>query len=163
LTPEPVSTTRSTAKPSRPNKHDAGDHGTYNAVMRQIDSGRSGGGGGGGYFVVGENPAVGSANAKMQRLGAPRCSRDGPRPGAAAAPHRTSGVPLRCPASAQGVLDSVAELGQLQSLVVVEVLGGRGGAQPSELVDHDGVLAGRHAPGELAEQHADPWSGPPGR
>jgi len=54
------------------------------------------------------------------------------------------------------VLDSVAELGQLQSLVVVEVLGGRGGAQPSKLVDHDGVLAGRHAPGELAEQHADP-------
>ena len=40
-----------------------GDHGTYNTVMRQIDEG------GGGYFVVGENPAVGSANAKMQRLG----------------------------------------------------------------------------------------------
>jgi formate dehydrogenase major subunit len=40
-----------------------GDHGTYNTVMHQIDSG------GGGYFVVGENPAVGSANAKMQRLG----------------------------------------------------------------------------------------------
>jgi len=40
-----------------------GDHGTYNTVMRQIDQG------GGGYFVVGENPAVGSANAKMQRLG----------------------------------------------------------------------------------------------
>jgi formate dehydrogenase major subunit len=40
-----------------------GDHGTYNTVMRQIDDG------GGGYFVVGENPAVGSANAKMQRLG----------------------------------------------------------------------------------------------
>jgi len=40
-----------------------GDHGTYNTVMRQIDHG------GGGYFVVGENPAVGSANAKMQRLG----------------------------------------------------------------------------------------------
>jgi len=40
-----------------------GDHGTYNTVMRQIDEG------GGGYFVVGENPAVGSANAKMQRKG----------------------------------------------------------------------------------------------
>jgi len=46
-----------------------GDHGTYNTVMRQIYSGSRGGGGGGGYFVVGENPAVGSANAKMQRLG----------------------------------------------------------------------------------------------
>src|SRR4051795_6172002 len=32
-------------------------------VMQQIDQG------GGGYFVVGENPAVGSTNAKMQRLG----------------------------------------------------------------------------------------------
>jgi formate dehydrogenase major subunit len=40
-----------------------GDHGTYNTVMRQIDVG------GGGYLVVGENPAVGSANAKLQRLG----------------------------------------------------------------------------------------------
>jgi formate dehydrogenase major subunit len=40
-----------------------GNHGTYNTVMRQIDQG------GGGYFLVGENPAVGSANAKMQRLG----------------------------------------------------------------------------------------------
>ncbi len=40
-----------------------GDHGTYATVMRQIDQG------GGGYFLVGENPAVGSANAKMQRLG----------------------------------------------------------------------------------------------
>ena len=40
-----------------------GDHGTYNTVMRQIDQG------GGGYFLVGQNPAVGSANAKMQRLG----------------------------------------------------------------------------------------------
>jgi len=40
-----------------------GDHSTYNTVARQIDQG------GGGYFVVGENPAVGSANAKMQRLG----------------------------------------------------------------------------------------------
>jgi formate dehydrogenase major subunit len=40
-----------------------GDHGTYATAMRQIDEG------GGGYFLVGENPAVGSANAKMQRLG----------------------------------------------------------------------------------------------
>ncbi len=40
-----------------------GNHGTYNTVMRQIDEG------GGGYFLVGENPAVGSANARMQRLG----------------------------------------------------------------------------------------------
>jgi formate dehydrogenase major subunit len=40
-----------------------GNHGTYNTVMRQIDQG------GGGYFLVGENPAVGSANAKMQRMG----------------------------------------------------------------------------------------------
>jgi formate dehydrogenase major subunit len=35
-------------------------------VMRQVDEG------GGGYFLVGENPAVGSANAKMQRLGMAR-------------------------------------------------------------------------------------------
>jgi formate dehydrogenase major subunit len=34
-----------------------GDHGTYSTVMRQIDEG------GGGYFLVGENPAVGSVNA----------------------------------------------------------------------------------------------------
>jgi formate dehydrogenase major subunit len=40
-----------------------GDHGTYATVMRQVDEG------GGGYFLVGENPAVGSANAKLQRLG----------------------------------------------------------------------------------------------
>jgi len=40
-----------------------GDHGTYNTVLHQVDQG------GGGYFIVGENPAVGSANAKMQRLG----------------------------------------------------------------------------------------------
>jgi formate dehydrogenase major subunit len=40
-----------------------GNHGTYATVMQQIDQG------GGGYFVIGENPAVGSANARMQRLG----------------------------------------------------------------------------------------------
>jgi formate dehydrogenase major subunit len=40
-----------------------GDHSAMNTVMQQIDHGF------GGYFVVGENPAVGSTNAKMQRLG----------------------------------------------------------------------------------------------
>ncbi len=40
-----------------------GDHSSMATVMQQIDQG------GGGYFVVGENPAVGSTNAKMQRLG----------------------------------------------------------------------------------------------
>ncbi len=40
-----------------------GDHGTYNTVMRQVDEG------GGGYFVVGENPAIGSANGHLQRMG----------------------------------------------------------------------------------------------
>lgn len=40
-----------------------GNHGTYDTVMRQIDEG------GGGYFLVGENPAVGSANGGMQRHG----------------------------------------------------------------------------------------------
>ena len=40
-----------------------GSHSTYETVMAQID-GRCRG-----YFIVGENPAVGSANAKMQRLG----------------------------------------------------------------------------------------------
>jgi formate dehydrogenase major subunit len=40
-----------------------GDHSTMTTVMHQIDKG------GGGYFIVGENPAVGSTNAKMQRMG----------------------------------------------------------------------------------------------
>jgi formate dehydrogenase major subunit len=40
-----------------------GNHGTYETVKAQIDGGCKG------YFVVGENPAVGSANGKMQRLG----------------------------------------------------------------------------------------------
>ena len=40
-----------------------GDHGNYSTVMRQMDQG------GGGYFLVGENPVVGTANSKMQRLG----------------------------------------------------------------------------------------------
>src|SRR5690348_17612223 len=40
-----------------------GNHSTYHTVMEQVDRA------GGGYFLVGENPAVGSANAKLQRLG----------------------------------------------------------------------------------------------
>ena len=40
-----------------------GDHSTYPTVMAQLDGTCKG------YFIVGENPAVGSANAKMQRLG----------------------------------------------------------------------------------------------
>jgi formate dehydrogenase major subunit len=40
-----------------------GSHSTYETVMCQIDGSCKG------YFLFGENPAVGSANAKMQRLG----------------------------------------------------------------------------------------------
>jgi formate dehydrogenase major subunit len=40
-----------------------GDHSSYQTVMAQIDGTCKG------YFLLGENPAVGSANAKMQRLG----------------------------------------------------------------------------------------------
>ena len=40
-----------------------GDHGTYQTVMDQIDGTVEG------YFLVGQNPAVGSAQAKMQRMG----------------------------------------------------------------------------------------------
>ncbi len=40
-----------------------GSHSTYETVQAQIDGKCKG------YFIVGENPAVGSANAKMQRLG----------------------------------------------------------------------------------------------
>ncbi|MBP2326115.1 formate dehydrogenase major subunit [Kibdelosporangium banguiense] len=40
-----------------------GDHGTYNTVLAQIAGECKG------YFLVGENPAVGSANGKLQRLG----------------------------------------------------------------------------------------------
>ena len=52
-----------------------GDHSTYDTVKAQIE-GRCKG-----YFLVGENPAVGSANGKMQRLGTgqPRLA-GGPRP-----------------------------------------------------------------------------------
>lgn len=40
-----------------------GSHSTYETVMAQIDGVCRG------YFLMGENPAVGSANAKLQRLG----------------------------------------------------------------------------------------------
>ena len=40
-----------------------GDHGTYQTVLNQIRGECKG------YFLVGENPAVGSANGKLQRLG----------------------------------------------------------------------------------------------
>jgi len=40
-----------------------GDHGTYKTVLKQIAGECKG------YFVVGENPAVGSANGRMQRFG----------------------------------------------------------------------------------------------
>lgn len=41
----------------------SGDHGTYETVRQQIAGECKG------YFLVGENPAVGSANGRMQRLG----------------------------------------------------------------------------------------------
>jgi formate dehydrogenase major subunit len=40
-----------------------GSHGTYETVMAQLDGICKG------YFLIGENPAVGSANARLQRLG----------------------------------------------------------------------------------------------
>jgi len=40
-----------------------GSHNTYETVMRQLAGECTG------YFLLGENPAVGSANAKLQRLG----------------------------------------------------------------------------------------------
>jgi formate dehydrogenase major subunit len=40
-----------------------GDHGTYRTVMDMIDGKVSG------YFLLGQNPAVGSAHGKLQRLG----------------------------------------------------------------------------------------------
>ncbi len=40
-----------------------GSHSTYETVVNQMDGTCTG------YFLMGENPAVGSANAKMQRLG----------------------------------------------------------------------------------------------
>ncbi len=41
----------------------SGDHGTYDTVRRMLDDEVEG------YFVMGENPAVGSAHGRMQRLG----------------------------------------------------------------------------------------------
>ncbi|AYY14219.1 formate dehydrogenase [Actinobacteria bacterium YIM 96077] len=41
----------------------SGDHGTYRTVLDQIAGDVKG------YFVIGENPAVGSANSRLQRLG----------------------------------------------------------------------------------------------
>ena len=41
----------------------SGDHGTYRTVMDMVDGKVFG------YFLLGQNPAVGSANAKLQRLG----------------------------------------------------------------------------------------------
>jgi len=43
-----------------------GSHGTYETVMAQLDGECKG------YFLMGENPAVGSANARLQRLGMAR-------------------------------------------------------------------------------------------
>ncbi len=40
-----------------------GDHGTYNTVLGMVDGTVKG------YFLLGENPAVGSANGRLQRLG----------------------------------------------------------------------------------------------
>jgi len=40
----------------------SGDHGTYRTVLDQLDGKCKG------YFLVGENPAVGSANSKLQRM-----------------------------------------------------------------------------------------------
>ncbi|MFD7708801.1 formate dehydrogenase [Streptomyces sp. NPDC059785] len=40
-----------------------GDHSTYQTVMKQLDGDCKG------YFLMGENPAVGSANTRLQRLG----------------------------------------------------------------------------------------------
>jgi formate dehydrogenase major subunit len=40
-----------------------GDHSSYDTVLKQINGETKG------YFIVGENPAVGSSNARMQRFG----------------------------------------------------------------------------------------------
>ena len=42
----------------------SGDHGTYRQVMDMVDGGKIFG-----YFLLGQNPAVGSAHGKLQRLG----------------------------------------------------------------------------------------------
>src|SRR5213079_3793967 len=41
----------------------SGDHGTYQTVMDMIDGKVFG------YFLLGQNPAVGSAHGRLQRLG----------------------------------------------------------------------------------------------
>jgi formate dehydrogenase major subunit len=41
-----------------------GDHGTYRQAMDMVDGGKIFG-----YFLLGQNPAVGSANGRLQRLG----------------------------------------------------------------------------------------------
>ena len=41
-----------------------GDHGTYRTVMDMIDGGKVSG-----YFLLGQNPAVGSSHGRLQRLG----------------------------------------------------------------------------------------------
>ncbi len=43
-----------------------GDHGTYRTVMDMIEQNENGAKG---YFLLGQNPAVGSANARLQRIG----------------------------------------------------------------------------------------------
>ena len=42
----------------------SGDHGTYRQVMDMVDGGKIFG-----YFLLGQNPAVGSAHGRLQRLG----------------------------------------------------------------------------------------------
>ncbi len=42
----------------------SGDHGTYRTVMDMVDGGKVFG-----YFLLGQNPAVGSAHGRLQRLG----------------------------------------------------------------------------------------------
>ncbi len=44
----------------------SGDHGTYRTVMDMIEQNENGAKG---YFILGQNPAVGSANARLQRIG----------------------------------------------------------------------------------------------
>ena len=58
-TPRPRTTSASTYLPRI-----SGDHGTYRTVMDMVDGGKVFG-----YFLLGQNPAVGSAHGKLQRLG----------------------------------------------------------------------------------------------
>src|SRR5512144_3222790 len=66
----------------------SGDHGTYQQVLSMIDGGIKG------YFLLGQNPAVGSAHGKAQRPrhGQPRLAR-GPRPHAHRERHVLEGRP----------------------------------------------------------------------